>query len=694
MNESNMFDKFFSFWKTEMSSFSVNEKNIAILPNLSWHEYEAIAESDPVIQKLITKTQANFNANGWDIKCSIYNSTNKNEKLSREVYQILLKNGIEKLFTGFVQMDSIFGNSFVLFDNDNQPFIQKPSFFNVYWNNYTQKYSKITLLEHNKEIQTFEPFVDIYPLKNWKEQYKPLACSPIDYAFKYLVLRDTAMKVNTKMISRGNIGVSIPIFENTQEMVDAFNETSTNKIMKDQNGVFGTVGEYWTKMWNKMMGGADNSFKTMAMIGIKEIKELGIKNTDMQFMEIVQYCENKIFDIYGIEKSTEKSNRASAQTFGYEIFDNGGRQKQVQFEKMVNEFLIPKLITPILGVEFSENFYFEFNPPNDPDEIARKTFDLSIFIQSTQAGVPLLTQNEIRDKLGLPIAPKELSDLWKQNTQNQLQISSQPLAQNPTQNFENFEKKNPTPTELGLKSKDYQRLETNPKTKTQESKGFLPAWEKAITKQLNAFLETFNKFDGKTISLPKLETFYSFNALKKDLFRFSDFGLEIAKTQNTDAIESKTENFTGYLNEMEIWIENRVESILKGNQTLSGVDEETTNQILNSIQKLYSINQNIDFIKSELTKQFPKIAENRAKLIAETELSNAIEQSRLVYFENEGFQFKKWLTVNDKMVREVHTNNQMQGFIKISQTFSSGEFRAGEKPRCRCSMIYSQTGKD
>jgi len=690
-----MFDKFFNFWKAEMSSFAIDEKNIAILPNLSWHEYEAIAESDPVIQKLITKTQANFNANGWDIKCSIYNSTDKNEKLSREVYQILLKCGIEKLFTDFVQMDSIFGNSFVLFDNENQPFIQKPAFFSIYWNSYTQKYSKIALLEKNVETRTFKPFVDIYPLKHWKEQYKPLACSPIDYAFKYLVLRNTAMKVNTKMISRGNIGVSIPIFET--EMIDALAEKSKEKIMKDQNGVFGTVGEYWTKMWNKMMGGADNSFKTMAMVGVKEIKELGMKNTDMQFMEIVQYCENKIYDIYGVEKATEKSNRASAQTFNYEVFDNGGRQKQAQFEKMVNEFLIPRLITPILGVEFSENFYFEFNPTNDPDEIARKTFDLSIFIQSTQVGVPLFTQNEIRDKLGLPVAPKELTDLWQQNSQNLLQINSQPPAQNqiiPTQNFEKFEKKNPTPTQLGLESKDYRRLETNPKTKNQEPKGFLPAWEKAITKQLNTFLDTFDTFDGQAITLPKLETFYSFNALKKDLFRFSDFGLEIAKKQNTEKTEPKTENFAGYLNEMETWIDDRVEGILKGNKLLKGVDEETTHQILNSIQKLYSINQNIDFIKSELTKQFPKIAENRAKLIAETELSNAIEQSRLIYFENEGFQFKKWLTVNDKMVREVHTNNQMQGFIKISQTFSSGEFRAGEKPRCRCSMIYSQTGKD
>lgn len=235
-----------------------------------------------------------------------------------------------------------------------------------------------------------------------------------------------------------------------------------------------------------------------------------------------------------------------------------------------------------------------------------------------------------------------------------------------------------------MESKDYYSLKYDEKTKKKTPKGFLASWEKAITKQLTEFIKLWEKDQKAT--LPKIETFYSFNALKKDLFVWLDFGQEIAKKEQP-TFEKFADNLD-YSQEIMEWVDKRAEALLKGNELFKSVDEATSNLILDIIKVEIEAKKPIQEIVQTLTDWVPKISKNRAELIAETEVANAVEQSRFIYFKDEGFTEKKWLTVNDEMVRDSHRGNEKEGWIKIYNAFSNGNMRAGEDPRCRCSVIY------
>lgn len=118
----------------------------------------------------------------------------------------------------------------------------------------------------------------------------------------------------------------------------------------------------------------------MMMTGIKEVVELGKNNNEMQLRELMEHAEAKCYDVYGIERTSENSNRASAETLTYQLYDNVAKSIQSEIEVFVNGFLWENYIKPKMAEEYgvvyenSANLYFEFNKPNDPNELAKMTF--------------------------------------------------------------------------------------------------------------------------------------------------------------------------------------------------------------------------------------------------------------------------------------------------------------------------------
>ncbi len=87
------------------------------------------------------------------------------------------------------------------------------------------------------------------------------------------------------------------------------------------------------------------------------------------------------------------------------------------------------------------------------------------------------------------------------------------------------------------------------------------------------------------------------------------------------------------------------------------------------------------------------MADTRAKLIARTEVTAAMNGGSLVYYKAIGATGKIWITANDEVVRETHRDCQAEGEVGIDDQFSSNQMQGpglGDDPaevcNCRCSL--------
>ena len=88
------------------------------------------------------------------------------------------------------------------------------------------------------------------------------------------------------------------------------------------------------------------------------------------------------------------------------------------------------------------------------------------------------------------------------------------------------------------------------------------------------------------------------------------------------------------------------------------------------------------------------LVDSRAKRIARTEITAAMNGGSLLYLKSIGATGKKWITANDEVVRHSHSECQAQGEIGIDMSFDANGMQApgmGDDPaeviNCRCSII-------
>jgi hypothetical protein len=522
-------------------------------------------------------------------------------------------------------MDCIFGNSFCIINNQNKPIIQTPDLFQVYFDTINQTPYAIKMFIDGAEKKTFKP-EDIWHFKNYKNSYQGLGDSIIDYCYSWLVFHRIAVEVNANMLERGNLGIVLPIFE--KEMSKSLQEKVPTGTTDKNGDILKSRGEIILKAFRNLFGGWKNSHKmTMILTGVKDVLELGKNNNEMQLKDLIEYAENKIYDAFGVEKTGEYTTYNNAKTFNYEMYDNVGRPRELEFEKFINNFIWKKYIETEFGFSSADNCYFAFNKPNDPDEINKQEFTFKVFIESLKIGKPVYSLDEIRDKLGEAPASQELLDAWQEIKTNQnLQFNNQ--------------KKNPV--QLALESDLYYTIAYNQKTGNKEPKGFLASFEKAITKQIETFAKLYN--ENQKANFPKLETFYSFNALKKDYFKWIDFGQKLAEKEIQGKLKFAS---LDYSSDILKWVEDRVEGVLKGNDVLESVDIATQEQVFTAIKNSVEQNLAIADIVKNIINSIPQIAKSRAKLIASMETAAAVEFARFDYFKKEGFTKKKHLAIND-----------------------------------------------
>lgn len=77
----------------------------------------------------------------------------------------------------------------------------------------------------------------------------------------------------------------------------------------------------------------------------------------------------------------------------------------------------------------------------------------------------------------------------------------------------------------------------------------------------------------------------------------------------------------------------------------------------------------------------------RSYLISNTEFGYGLGTARHNVYDRSGVEEHRWITVGDDRVRSLHLTNEGDGWIPISQEFSSGALHPGDGPspyNCRC----------
>ena len=87
---------------------------------------------------------------------------------------------------------------------------------------------------------------------------------------------------------------------------------------------------------------------------------------------------------------------------------------------------------------------------------------------------------------------------------------------------------------------------------------------------------------------------------------------------------------------------------------------------------------------------WPEMGRDRTRLIAHTEMGDAMSAGAHERSASLGSTTKEWLTVGDDRVsQEVCAPNEMEGRIKISKAHQSGHLHPTGHPRCRCAEGYT-----
>ncbi len=96
-------------------------------------------------------------------------------------------------------------------------------------------------------------------------------------------------------------------------------------------------------------------------------------------------------------------------------------------------------------------------------------------------------------------------------------------------------------------------------------------------------------------------------------------------------------------------------------------------------------------IRSEVN-AMADISKGRAKLIANTELNNAMSEANLQTYNRLGIAAKSWSTVGDDDVSDDCLDNEAAGPIPMDATFPGGVGRPPQHPGCRCTLVPEQEG--
>jgi hypothetical protein len=654
---------------------------------------------NPTFVHILSIWNANIGANGRKFVINVNDKNTdstkgKKDQYAKRMYNFLYtKKNWSKLEKQIIATVAREGSCIMMEDVKGEQTVWSLRRFHVYHDTVLNETRYAFLDANGREIPGMTDLKhgeDLWHIKDPAFEDWIVPPSRIDCAIAWILLQNNGLKSNNFIFSNAFIGTTLLGFnsEALQVTKEVAYDTIDGKKVPDKQGR-SPIQKLVDKI-NDTFRGVKKAFRVGYSFGLEKVFELGKSNADMQFLELLMRSKAEIASAYSLTMSDlgdgdKGLTYNNASTFSYNVFGKIGHPFEELLDQVTNDWFLPQY-----GITTTENAYFDYNKPNNPDRLAIEEQARKNWESNT------MKLNEVRELQGLePIDGGDVfykdfatpPQLQTDPNQQAIDVESKPKEPPKKANNGLFSKvafAQQTPTEKALKSELY--------LGTDKKNGFLDRWTEAITKQVESFIKTFAKLDDVelndyTVKLPKIETFYSFPALKKDLLGFAVIALdEVKKDKRT---KFTLNFFDGEYPQVVLDnIDKFTEAVLKGNADLfDSVDVETTSQVQNIIKT--NINKGVFEISAILSDKIQDLAFNRAELIASTAVAESVEKTRealyLIEFPDGS---KEWQTTTQD-VCPLCVGNERQGQIPIDKVFSSGVSAPSAHSRCRCTAIYN-----
>ena len=135
------------------------------------------------------------------------------------------------------------------------------------------------------------------------------------------------------------------------------------------------------------------------------------------------------------------------------------------------------------------------------------------------------------------------------------------------------------------------------------------------------------------------------------------------------------------------WAGRHAAEMLSSDGKTGDLVEATRNMVRQTVASALEDHATNDDLVKALTDAYA-FSEQRAELIARTEVHNALGNGALEGAKAVGMQSKSWLLSNDEGICPQCQANADQKWIPINKPFVSGAMAPGQHPNCRCDAVY------
>ena len=451
---------------------------------------------------------------------------------------------------------------------------------------------------------------------------------------------------------------------------------------------------------NKTHKGASKAFRSVILDNGVQPKTVGSSAKDSELSEHRNYTREEILGVWRVPKAlfniTDTLNYATFMGQMKIFWLYGIEPILRQIEDAFNKHIV---------VLSNKNIYCEFDKSNVP--AFQEDYKEKITYGKTLCDMGF-TANEVNEKLKLGFEPKPWRDVsWISGTM----VPADPEASKLAAELAAEAAANPPAPIVPVPPTKDQKEEDDAAKGFEQSahlwKGFVSRHEKiegkfdkklqtyffqqrkAVLAHIHTHTPKAYQAKGFDLSLDwgaqdevlkKMSSIYLMQAISAG----ADYGAAVAdQEQINDRIGAK----------QDMLLQELTSRITRINRTIRRNLQDRTNAVLHEgIAQGLTMDQIGENVKDSVRDLY-NMAASRAKRIARTEVTAAMNGGSLVYYKAIGATGKVWITANDEFVRETHRECQAQGQIGIDSSFDANGMQApgdGDDPaeviNCRCSM--------
>jgi HK97 family phage portal protein len=491
---------------------------------------------------------------------------------------------------------------------------------------------------------------DIIHIKYFNPYSKFRGLSPLSAAMLSVLTDDEARRWNRNVIANGSSVGGVLEYDGK------LNDAQFERVKRD---------------WQRNNSGIDNAGKIAILEGGAKYTELRLTQTDVSYIEQRVQSKQEIGAIFKVPPNELND------------YENANYNSQTQSLNFWNKKLFPEMTS--IEASFNESFFQVYFPEYiglfDRKVIPEIQATLESKIKQGKElfsmGVPL---DQINKKLDLGL---DLNDYPSASVaylaMNLIDANVEPIVE---------EEPEPEPIEEPIDEdekkifnlqKAINKLDAETKKKFYKWKAFInkvnplvgrftPVLRKYIFQLRQEILKNFydQADDLLEKSVTKATPLFDVNKQKRRI-------VELSEPYYEDAVKQG-----GSLALNEIGIE--VEFSLTGNRTvdfynktreeISTITDTINKQVQAAIEKGIKEGESVTTV-SDSIKRVLTSAQNRAKTIARTEMSKAVNGSKFSTLEDNGIEKIQWVNSFDDKVRE-NPNHKISEIIKIGNEFSNG----------------------